>query len=313
MKKNMPSFRFVLLVLLFASFTFGQTSRGNSDQILINAQKFLQSGEFDKAIVELSSAILRSPNNITFYFLRGTARFLKGDFRGANDDYNRVIKAAPNAPGIEQIYNNRGVIRHLSGDTNGAFADFNKAISLNPNYAAPYNGRGNILVDKGKLDEAISSFNNAIKLDAKPITAYSGRADAWFKKGELNKALDDFNKFIELNPNTAGEKIRRGMIYGLKRNWKLSVDDLDKGIEINSKAKSPFSGNIKVSLEDLDKFITAYPEIASAYAVRGLIKLLQRKEIAAMQDFDKSFGLDAELKDQISSFIKMIKEKQNIK
>lgn len=313
MKKNIPSLRFVLLILLFASFTFGQTTRGNSDEILINAQKFLQSGEFDKAIKELNIEIVRNPQNITYYFLRGTAKFLKADFKGSNDDYDHVIKVAPNAPGVEQIYNNRGVIRHINGDKDGALKDFNKAISLNPNFAPPYNGRGNILVDKGEFDEAINSFNNAIKLDAKPITAYSGRADAWFQKGELDKALDDFNKFIELNPDTAGEKIRRGMIYGLKRNWKLSVDDLNKGIEINSKAKSPFSGNIKVALEDLDKFIATYPDIASAYAVRGFIKLLQGKEIEAMQDFDKSFELDTELKDQISPFIKMIKEKQNIK
>lgn len=313
MNKYTTTLTFVLLILFFVSLTFGQTARASSVEQLNNAQKLLQGGETDKAIVILNAELARDPKNIAAYFLRGAVNSLRGDFKSAIEDYNLVIKAAPNVPEVEQAYNNRGVIRYRNGDKDGALEDFNKAISLNPNYAAPYNGQGNILADRGKLNDALNSFNSAIKLDANPIAAYSGRADVWFQKGELDKALDDYNKFIELKQNTAGERIRRGIVYGLKRNWKLSFEDLSKGIEINSRPKSPLSGNIKVALEDLDKFITQYPEIAGAYAVRGLIKLLEGKEIEAKKDFEKGFNLDAELNDQVSPFIKTIKEKQGAK
>lgn len=310
MKKILVNFS---LMLFFASFSFAQTSRSKRIEILTDIQKLLQSGETDKAIVSVNAEIASDPKNIVAYFLRGAAYLQKGNFKAALEDYNLVIKAAPNAPGIEQAYNNRGVIRHRNGDKDGALEDFNKAISLNPNYAAPYNGQGNILTDRGKLDDALSSFNSAIKLDANPIAAYSGRGDVWFQKGELDKALNDYNKYIELNQNAAGDRIRRGIIYGLKRDWKLSVEDLNKAIEINSQPKSPFSGNIKVVLEDLDKFITNYPKTASAYAIRGLIKLLEGKEIEAKTDFEKGFKIDADLSEQISPFIETIREKQKNK
>ncbi|MEJ5287638.1 MAG: tetratricopeptide repeat protein, partial [Bacteroidota bacterium] len=73
------------------------------------------------------------------YVSRGNAKFEKGDFRGAIEDYTKAIEIKPN---YAEAYFNRGKAEADLGGLRSAIEDFNKAIEINPNYAEAYFNRG---------------------------------------------------------------------------------------------------------------------------------------------------------------------------
>jgi len=296
------------LVLTLNIFGYGQQKDGNTQ--ITNATSLLQKGKIDEAVKILDKVIQINPKNVAALNLRGWAKLFAKDFNGALADFNKVITLAPNAIGIEKVYNDRGTIFDFLGEREKALADYNKAISINPNYPQPYNGRANILSAKGDLDKAFLDYDKAIKLDPKLMPPYDGRAYIYFVRGDFDKSLDDLDKALEIIPNNAGSILQRGIVLGLKGYWFAAADSLKKAVEINSDS-SAFSGNIATSLSDLDKYILINSKNAKVFAVRALIKLLQKKESESVEDFKKAFELDPNLQKDLDTLIEPVRAKLN--
>jgi tetratricopeptide (TPR) repeat protein len=82
---------------------------------------------------------MRGGNYLEAYLNRGLLRKMTGNFSGALEDLNRVIKAAPTNA---EIYKNRGNLFLLYGYHIHAIADYTKAIDLEGEYAEAYFNRG---------------------------------------------------------------------------------------------------------------------------------------------------------------------------
>ena len=63
------------------------------------------------------------------YFLRGKARYNKGECGMAILDYNKAIKLNPRNP---EYYNCRGISKIRTGEFAEAYADFDKALKVDP-------------------------------------------------------------------------------------------------------------------------------------------------------------------------------------
>ena len=61
----------------------------------------------------------------------------------------------------------------------------------------------------------------------------------------------------------------------------------DRAIRLN-----PRYGDTTGAIADLDKAIKLNPKYAQTYGVRGITRLVQRKDAEAQQDFAKCFELD---------------------
>ena len=68
-----------------------------------------------------------------------------------------------------------GANKWHSGDYNGALDDFNKLIKEEPNNAYAYFSRASSLASLGKLQEAIDDADKAIELDPNLAEAYENR------------------------------------------------------------------------------------------------------------------------------------------
>lgn len=286
---------------------FAQNVESESS-LLKNAQTSLQAGELEKAIAESDKVIKMNPKNISAFYLRGFAKFFKHDIDGTISDLSKVIEIAPKIKDIEKVYNLRGNSYFLKKDNEKSFADYDKAILINPNYSEPYNGRANIYYERGDFVKALADYNKIIELDPKATAAYIGRADIKFDQGEFDSALSDLDKSLELTPNVGSAYIKRGIIYGLKGSWLTSITNLRKGAEINIQSQSPYWGNLQTTLSDFDKYIANNSKNANAYVVRGFINLLRDKQVESDIDFKKGFELNSKLENELSNFIKAIKE-----
>lgn len=277
-------------------------------QLLQQAQAALLAGDFVTVRSSAEKVLKRNPKNFDAYFFRGFARFMAYELGIAVDDFSDAIRLAPRAKGIDKVYNLRGSVYALLKKEEMALIDFDKAIQINSKNADPYVGRGNMLYNKGDFDKAFTAYEQAILLNPTSVAAYLGRADIWFDRGKFSLALQDLNRSLQLSPNIGSAHLKCGIIYGLQGHWLAATSSLDKGIQIEKASKTPLAGNTSVTLSDFDKFLIKNPRNARAYSVRGLIQLLKGLDILSQVDFDRSFEIDAALKQELEPIIASIKE-----
>jgi tetratricopeptide (TPR) repeat protein len=179
-------------------------------------------------------------------------------------------------------YLKRGNIQLSQNKLAEAIADFTKAIELDPAFAEAYVRRGIAQRAKGRLNEAIQDFEKAESID--PGASVSKRlgdnnrliAEAYSNRGfiELNdlqvdRAVSDLTKAIRYHGEPTHYQ-RRGLAHLLEENLELAIEDF----------------NVALSLSTYNQFLTSL-----IYMHRGYALLLQGKERAAEEDFEKSMKI----------------------
>jgi len=187
-------------------------------------------GNYDRAIVNLSEAIRLNPNGALAFYSRGLAYGKKGDYDRAIADYDEAIRFDASD---SLAFINRGLAYERKGETDLAIADYNEAIRLDPNDALALNSRGIAYGMKGDYDRAIADFNKSILLDPKRAVAFGNRGLAYGRKGDYDRAIADFNEAIQLNPNDARAFCNRGTAK-LKINDESGEADIGKARELDA-------------------------------------------------------------------------------
>lgn len=204
---------FVLFILVFSSLSFSRNMVWKDSMTLWNdvisksaypqdvafnnrGEVYSNSGHFEKAIADFSSAIGANPGYLIAWYNRGTAYGNLGQWDKAEADWSRVI-------------------------------------AINPEYNAAYANRGLAYINLGQWGKAIVDCSRAIEIDPKNIKAYSNRAVAYIKLGQWNLAIDDCTRTIGLDPNYTDAYINRGFTYANLGEWEKAIDDYSRAIEID--------------------------------------------------------------------------------
>src|SRR5690606_1337086 len=114
-----------VIYFLFITFLAVSTS---SAQDLAQAQRMLESGDFQKAKAALTSILQAQPKHKQALHLRGQARAALGDFYGAISDFTHALEVDSTQA---EVYNDRGLAKVNLGDDEGGIEDFDKAIKFN--------------------------------------------------------------------------------------------------------------------------------------------------------------------------------------
>lgn len=98
-------------------------------------------------------------------------------------------------------YVNRGIVKMHRGEFNGAQADFDRAGAMAPKRGEPWLNMGVLQFKQGNSRAAITLFDKALTLgtDA-PEVAYFGRGLAHEDLGDLKSAYADLRRAVELKP-----------------------------------------------------------------------------------------------------------------
>jgi len=295
------------LSLLFVCVANGQASQTAQDYLKSGMAHF-QNGETDAALADANKALELNANYVDALALRAALRSKKGDTAGVLADYSKIIELAPSALGVEVVYHNRSMIRLQNKDIDGALDDLNKAVSINPKVAEIYNGRAIARLQKGNSDGALADYEKAIELKPSLPSALTGRGYFRYQKKDFDGALSDFSKAIEFYPNYADTYVRRGIVRGLMGNIQEALADIKKGSVLDPDSVSDRDqGNFISPFIELNQFITKNPNDARAYEMRGIFRLLQRKETEAAKDFKKSLELEPKLGAEINRITEGLK------
>lgn len=277
-----------------------------------SAKEFLDSGlvrlqekDIDGAIAALTKAIELNPNYGEALYIRGQCLFAKGDRDRALLDYDKVIELAPNAPGVERVYNNRSVIRIAKGNTEGALKDLDKALEMNPNFADGLSNRGLARFMRGDSAGAASDYDKTLELDPNSPATYINRGILRFDRKNFEGAMADYNKAIELAPNAAKAYVDRAVLQIFAGEIDLAVADLKKAVTLDANSISDKDPGIMSSpFKRLQSFIASNPTNARAYEARGLLRLAQGRRSEASQDFTKCLELDPKLQSEVDRLMK---------
>jgi tetratricopeptide (TPR) repeat protein len=109
-----------------------QTAPSTAREFADRGISYAQSGDYDRAIADLSQAIRLNPKDDNAYNWRAYAYSQKRDYDRAIADYNQAIRLNPN---YESAYYSRGLAYYMKKDYNRAIADYEAVLRINPNHA----------------------------------------------------------------------------------------------------------------------------------------------------------------------------------
>lgn len=126
---------------------------------------------------------------------QGTDKIQRGDYQGAIEDYNQVLRTNPQDA---DTYHNRGIARSESGDHAGAIEDYDQALQINPQDADAYYNRGVAQYSLKDSQGAIDDWNQALKINPNLAEAYGDRGFVRAELGDKTGAVADLQKAAKL-------------------------------------------------------------------------------------------------------------------
>ena len=139
---------------------------------LERAECFRKTGEYDKALKDLSFFIGLYPDNKSALSLTGKIESESGDNLKALDSFSKNLKLHPNDP---QCYIDRANSYFVSRTWDYAIRDYSMALDIQPTDAEVWLNKGIALLNLGKTEDACHDFRKALSLGNKKATSYISR------------------------------------------------------------------------------------------------------------------------------------------
>ncbi|MDP4210787.1 MAG: tetratricopeptide repeat protein [Bacteroidota bacterium] len=286
----------VLLLLVFnALLVYGQL---NIDYCMrLGVDKIIKN-DYRGAIEDFNTIIRFAPDNSDAYYFRAYSKLNLGDYRGTIDDCSTALKNRP-----EYSYNHsnyfliRGNARERLMDLKGAREDYAEAVDMRPSNQDAHFDLGIINLKTKRYDEAIANFNAVLDLNDRNAYAYVFRGLGKQLKGLNNEANADYEIALRKDPKNIDAYLKRGRNRLEMKDYKGAIEDLDKTLKLDS-------------------------TVTFAYFNRALAKSESLDYNGAMSDYNKVIQLDpsndityynrAELKAKVRDFAGAIDDYTNV-
>ena len=287
---------FVFICLLLAGTASAQL---NINHYIRVGQTRISIGNYVGAIEYFNIVIKFKPHLPEPYFYRGVAKHRLEDFRGAIHDYDQAIQIKPYYP---DAYVYRGMAYHELRDFDRALQDYDRALELDPNNESVYNNRGIARISKKDVEGAINDYNKALELNPGSVNSLMNRSNAKIIQGDVKGAIQDLNSIIIIRPHFAGAYLNRGLARFELDDYASALRDYDQAIRLEPENALAYNnrGIVKHKLEDYQGAIMDYdmairldPTMANAYFNRAMAR-----EILRMPGFDSDYQIAADLNPQ---------------
>ena len=140
----------------------------------------------------------------------GKDLFEKGDYRGAEKVYEKILAKVPNNL---YILSNLGVVRFRSGKLKQAEEVLVKATKVAPEDGFSHCTLGIVYYTEQKLDEAVSSLTKALAINPKNATAHNYLGITAASKGWQESALKELETACTLDPSYADAHFNLAVVY----------------------------------------------------------------------------------------------------
>jgi len=256
----------------------------------------IQIGNYVGAIENFNIVIRFKPHLPEPYYFRGVAKHQLDDYRGAIQDYNIAIEIKPFYP---EAFMYRGLAYLQLGDFEKSITDYNRAVELDPNNETIYNNRGIAKISMKNIEGAIADYDKALEINPKFTNAFINRSNARLMQNDIKGAIKDLNQAILIRPHFSNAYLLRGLARFELNDYASALRDFDQCLKLDPKNAYAFNnrGIVKQKLEDFKGAIIDYnlalqidPTMANAYMNRGIAK-----EMLKLPGFDEDYAIAAKL------------------
>jgi tetratricopeptide (TPR) repeat protein len=201
----------------------GGTEVQTLDEFVESGRTYLESGEYDKAIEELESAVERAADDSDVRFLLGQAYNQAGQYEEAANAFRKVLELNPESAAA---HHNLGVTLYQLQDLQSAVSEFERALEIDPDDADTHYQLGATLltlafsgsvsaaaVDPELLDQATEEFNAALELREGMPEALIGLANIYIQQGGYETAIESLLQAIESVPDSREAYYALGRAY----------------------------------------------------------------------------------------------------
>ena len=189
------------------------------------------------------------PNSDRLYVQRGAARAMRGQFKGASEDFDQATRLAPGKGlpitahalvllQLNDLPQARAVLKgRLKEDSEDALAHYlyakvllrsgpqggsveeqealeslKNAVRLDPSFAHSHTELGKMLLKQGDLDEAIARLETAIELDPSETTPFYHLAQAYRRRGDGERAKQLLARVVQGQRKDRDDMLQRQLI-----------------------------------------------------------------------------------------------------
>ncbi|MFI6296984.1 tetratricopeptide repeat protein [Nonomuraea sp. NPDC050790] len=196
---------------------------------------------------------------------------------------------------------NRAQLLAGMGRTDEALRDYDAAIALDPAFPDYYVDRGNLRFRLGRHAEALADYETAIDVGPPLPEAYYNRAELRLAGGDQEGALADLSHVIVLDPAYLDAYINRaGLLAAAERDDEARAD-VAMGLMLapgNPHLLAVFgqletaAGRHADAEEAFELAIAAAPELAAAWANRGVLRYETGDLEGAVADLSRALELE---------------------
>lgn len=180
---------------------------------------------------------------------------------------------------IGSYYFDRGLANYIQGQYGSARTDFQAAVDGNYDLGESYAYLGVTVGNIGDDIKAIEYLNKAVKVDPTSHFAWSNRGYYNSKVGDNKTAIFDFSKAIELLPDDKVSYLNRGYTYIGMGDYESALKDIDRSLALDSTYLGAIAykgialtntGQSVEGIRWLDKAIEMQPENPAFFYYRGV-------------------------------------------
>jgi tetratricopeptide (TPR) repeat protein len=201
---------------------------------------------YDSALQDLNVAINEDANLLEAVLDRAAVRIELGQFQGAIDDYDALIKAGKDT---DKVHYGRGLAKYYAGDYNEAQSEFEKILDNDSSNVPATIALGTTLY-KGQSDIAAADkkFADAAASDATGL-ALRNRAILAYRQGSAGyeTAHKFYSDAIEKNPGDANLYNERGIVHWMQKDPLGATSDFKAAVERDPSLESAKSNLSQVS------------------------------------------------------------------
>lgn len=286
----------IILSLFFASLSL--SAQVNTDRMIMIGRNALYFEDYVVAIQYFNQVIAAKPYLADPYYLRGMAKFMLDDFKGAEDDCTLCLERNPYYFAAYQL---RGAANQNQEDYEQAAVDYQKSLDFYPEDKLTLVNMGIVNIELKQYDEAEKFFETLLRRFPDYTPGYLTRAQMYLEEKDTAKAFVDYNKAIEIDPYTSQSFAARGLLYYQQKEFNKALADLDEAIRLDPYQQGNYinRGLIKYNLNDLRGAMADYDRVIEmdgnnliARFNRGLLRAQVADNNRAISDFDKVIELE---------------------
>lgn len=252
--------------------------------LLLRAQALKENGDFAGAAKDYDQYLKFNSSSLSARRERSECKLQLNAYNDAIADYEYILKKGGSKE--FDVHYQWGEALKLKGDTKGATDQFNQAIAYysknltrSQKKGLDYIYRGMAYYQLSQLEKALSDLENGVRLVPGNAIAQSRLGHVLLAKGDSAAALGHLDEALKINPRLQRALVDRATIKAALGSYEDSKADLDKALQITRNAEGLYSR--AMTLLSLGDVGAAADDLSEANKLNPALMESKRKELAS--------------------------------